>query len=127
MNPEENQLQSVLRALQERAKELNCIYRVDELLKQSDRPISDVCLAVIDVLPQGWQYPHLCEARIILEDTVVQGPGFKATQWVQSADIIVNGQVRGRVEVETGRLTNRTASGSVRVTAPQPQLTTTRA
>lgn len=66
MNPEENQLQSVLRALQERAKELNCIYRVDELLKQSDRPISDVCLAVIDVLPQGWQYPHLCEARIIL-------------------------------------------------------------
>ena len=39
MNREETQVTTILRELQERAKELNCLYRVDELLNQPELPL----------------------------------------------------------------------------------------
>jgi hypothetical protein len=55
----------MLHALQERAKELNCLYQVGELLAHADRPLDEVLNGIIQVLPRGWQYPHGCQARII--------------------------------------------------------------
>jgi hypothetical protein len=99
MDVDEPQLDTLLHSLQERAKELNCIYSVDELLKQLDRSMAEICRGIVDILPQGWQFPESCDARIILEEDVFQKPGFEPTRWVQSANIIVNGQILGRVEV----------------------------
>ena len=64
---DEAQVGVILRELQERAKELNCLYKVDELLNRSDLSLEQIFRAMIDVLPQGWQYPHDCQARIIFE------------------------------------------------------------
>ena len=99
MTPREEQLGSMLHALQERAKELNCLYRVGEILNQQDRSLEEVFRGIIDVLPPGWQHPQVCQARIIYEDLVVQPPDFQATPWVQKADIVVQGETVGAVEV----------------------------
>lgn len=93
----------MLHALQERAKELNCLYQVGELLSQSDRPLDDIFRAMIQVLPPGWQYPHECQARIVFEKLVVQPPGFQITPWVQKANIVVQGERVGAVEVSYRR------------------------
>ncbi len=47
----------ILHDLQERAKELNCLYRVDELLGREEASLDDVLGEVIRTLPAGWQYP----------------------------------------------------------------------
>ena len=99
MTPREEQLGSMLHALQERAKELNCLYRVGEILNQQDRSLEEVFRGIIAVLPPGWQHPQVCQARIIYEDLVVQPPDFQATPWVQKADIVVQGETVGAVEV----------------------------
>jgi hypothetical protein len=89
----------MLHALQERAKELNCLYRVGELLSRPQQPLEDVFREIIEVLPPGWQYPSDCQARIIFENRVFQPPDFRATPWGQKAQIILQGELAGTVEV----------------------------
>src|SRR6516165_2621830 len=99
MNREETRVASILHELQERAKELNCLYKVDELLNRSDLPLEDVLRGIVEILPPGWQYPHDCQARIVLENKPIEPADFQPTEWVQSAPIVVQGQTVGRVEV----------------------------
>jgi pyruvate,water dikinase len=99
MNTDEAQFGTILHALKEREKELNCLYQVGELLNQSARPLEEIFRDIIEVLPPGWQYPHICQARIIFDNLVVQPPDFQTAPWVQSASIVVQGQPVGAVEV----------------------------
>ncbi len=78
MSQDEAQVGDDLRELQERAKELNCLYRVDELLNRSDLPLEQIFRAIVEILPQGWQYPHDCQARIIFENHRHSADGFPA-------------------------------------------------
>ncbi|MGA3054022.1 MAG: PEP/pyruvate-binding domain-containing protein [Candidatus Korobacteraceae bacterium] len=99
MIKDEVQVGVILRELQERAKELNCLYKVDELLNRPDLSLEEIFRAMIAVLPPGWQYPHDCQARIIFEDQVTQPPDFLHTQFIQRANIVVQGEIVGNVEV----------------------------
>jgi len=99
MNRDEPQVAAILHELQERAKELNCLYRVDELLNQSELPLEEVLRGIVEILPPGWQYPQDCQARIVFEDTKVESANFTPTSWVQSANIVVQGATVGAVEV----------------------------
>ena len=99
MTRDETQVGIILRELQERAKELNCIYQVDELLNRSELSLDEIFHGIIQVLPPGWQHPHDCQARIIFESRTIQAPDFVATPWVQSANIVVQGETSGTVEV----------------------------
>jgi len=99
MIKDEVQVGVILRELQERAKELNCLYKVDELLNRPDLSLEEIFRAMIEVLPPGWQYPHDCQARIIFEDQVIEPPDFLPTQFIQRANIVVQGEIVGNVEV----------------------------
>ena len=96
---DESQVGVILRELQERAKELNCLYKVDELLNRPELSLEEIFRGMIEVLPPGWQYPHDCQARIIFENQVIQLPDFVSTPWVQAANIVVQGETVGSVEV----------------------------
>jgi len=89
---------AVLRALQERAKELKSIYTIDEIL-QSDKPIEEALRLVAEAIPAGWQYPQYCQARIILHNRTSSTLGFYETPWMQRAPIHVQGQQVGLVSV----------------------------
>jgi len=99
LKPDDSQFGSMLHALQERAKELNCLYRVGELLSQMDRPLDEIFRAIVEVLPPGWQYPYDCQAKISFEKQIVQTPDYLVTPWVQKANIVVQGEMLGSVEV----------------------------
>ena len=101
----------MLHALQERAKEFNCLYQVGELLSKSDRPLDEVFRDIIEVLPPGWQYPQECQSRIIFEKLLIQRPDFQATPWAQQADITVQGERLGVVEVSYRRELPRSDKG----------------
>jgi hypothetical protein len=99
MSLEEKHIGTMLHALQERAKELNCLYRVGELLNQTDLSLEQIFRGIIGVLPSGWQYPEACQARIVYEDIVVEPGNFQVTPWVQSGPIMVQGEEAGMVEI----------------------------
>jgi predicted nucleotidyltransferase len=85
--------------LEERAKELNCLYKVEELVSTPDTSIDDVCRGIIEAIPPGWQYPDICMAKVIAEGRTYTSPGFRETPWFQSADIIVQDVIAGAISV----------------------------
>ncbi len=99
MNREETQVTMILRELQERAKELNCLYRVDELLNQPDLPLEHIFQGIVEILPHGWQYTNDCQARIVFENKSIESVNFRSSPWIQNADLVVQGEILGSVEV----------------------------
>src|ERR1035437_5516030 len=111
MKTDETQFGTVIHALQERAKELNCLYQVGEILSHSQQPLEDIFREIVEVLPPGWQYPHDCQARILYEKLTIQSPDFQASPWVQRASIVVQGETVGTVEISYRREMPRSSEG----------------
>jgi len=99
MSVEPEPFADVLRALHERAKELNCLYRVEEILASPERPLLELLQAVVLALPPGWQHPAQCQARIRVGELEAATPGFEDSPWVQSAQVLVRGDLAGLVSV----------------------------
>ena len=93
----------ILLDLKERAKELDCLYRVEDVLSQDHLPLDQICTRIVQAIPAGWQYPEVCQARIIFEGNSYATAGFVETAWVQSADIIVESESTGSVVVSYRR------------------------
>jgi hypothetical protein len=89
----------LLHALKERAKELNCLYRIEEILGHPDVTPEQAFREVVDALPPGWQHPSVCRARIVFRDLKVEAPGFAETPWAQNSPIRLQGEPTGSVSV----------------------------
>ncbi len=92
-------LNTLFLSLQERAKELNCLLRVEEILNRPDADLPEVCADIITAIPDGWQYPTICRAVITVADQTFISDGFVETSWVQSADIIAQEKALGRISI----------------------------
>ena len=111
MSRDETQVATILRELQERAKELNCLYRVDELLSRPTLPLEIIFRSIVEILPQGWQYPQECQARIIFENDIIESVNFQPTSWTLSANLVVQGAPVGAVEVSYSKQMPRADEG----------------
>ena len=85
--------------LSERAKELSCLYKIEELLNKPDTNLAEICKGVIVAIPPGWQYPDICVAKLTLEGHSCQSSHFRETPWVQFADVKVQDRKVGRLSV----------------------------
>jgi pyruvate,water dikinase len=99
MDDTEKSIDRLIYDLGERAKELNCLYEVQELLNTSEITVDEVCQGIVKAIPPGWQYPDVCQAEIIFAGKSYQSPGFQESRWVQSADIIVQDERVGKISV----------------------------
>lgn len=100
MNPG-GSLEGIFGALQERAKELHCLYRVDEILEQGG-PEPDVLRAVLAALPAGWQYPETCIPWLKIGQQVYAPKGFSPTEQVLAEPVRVRGRVVGELRIYYG-------------------------
>jgi predicted nucleotidyltransferase len=89
----------LIASLQERAKELNCLYEVEQILARLDLPLEEAFQQVVEVIPPGWQYPDICRAMIEYGEKVFTNEDFRPTPWVQSRDIVIQDNVVGRLSV----------------------------
>jgi len=99
MGPNEDRTQA---ALAERVKELTCLHGLARAVGRSDVDLPTVLQEVVGLLPPAWQHPEVARARIVLDGRTYATPGFSGMHAVQSADIVVRGQRRGRVDVAYG-------------------------
>jgi pyruvate,water dikinase len=99
MKEQSNPVDRLIHDLRERAKELNCLYEVQELLSTPKITIEEICQGIIKVLPPGWQYPDVCQAEMTYNGNTYQTTGFRESPWVQSTDVIVQDEVIGKISV----------------------------
>ena len=95
----EESLQKRTHDLGKRVKELNCLYRISDLVQKPDIALEEVFQGVISLIPASWQYPDITSARIILEAQEFRTESFRETTWKQTSDIVVHGEQSGILEI----------------------------
>lgn len=92
-------MDELLASLKEREKELECLYRVGEILSLLDEPLGDICSKIVEAIPPGWQYPDICSAKIEIEGVTYCSANYEETSWVQSDKITARDLAVGTISV----------------------------
>ncbi|MBF8247313.1 MAG: phosphoenolpyruvate synthase [Bacteroidetes bacterium] len=99
MEDKEKSMDKFLLALKERAKELNCLYEVEELFSKPGVNLEEIFRGIVRALPAGWQYPDVCQARITYKGAFFETPRFAKTPWVQTVNLVVQDEVVGCIDI----------------------------
>jgi PAS domain S-box-containing protein len=92
-------LKEKTRVLAERMKELSCLYGISEIVRRPGISLDEIMQEAAKIIPAAWQYPDIACARITLNAQTFQSIRCGESPWRQAADLVVNGQTRGMVEV----------------------------
>jgi PAS domain S-box-containing protein len=95
----EHALREKAHDLDERIKELNCLYNFSRLREEAGVSLSETLNKIISIIPPAWQYPEITCARLVIEDKTYTTENFKETVWRQSSDIFVHDKRIGSLEV----------------------------
>ncbi len=95
----EQKLRKKTHELAERAKELNCLNRVSQLIDDPGKTQNELFQSIIELLPSSWQYPTCASARIVLGDQIIKTSGFIETRWKLSVPLIKHKAVAGSITV----------------------------
>lgn len=85
--------------LRERVKELTCLYGIAKLAEQAGLSLDEILQGIVKLLPPAWLYPGITSARIILDGHSYSTARFQESTQKQAANIVVDGEERGYVEV----------------------------
>ena len=93
----ERQLSQSSHALEERVKELNCLYNVASYLS-SDEPLPVILQKIADIVPPSLQYPEISRCRLTIDTEEYTSSDFTTSDWVLSQDIVVDNLTVGKIE-----------------------------
>jgi PAS domain S-box-containing protein len=95
----EKELQKSMGELDERVKELNCLFEISRIVETKMLSLEEILQGIVDLIPPAWQYPDVTCAKINLSGTELETPNYEATNWQQVSDVIVHGVSRGNLVV----------------------------
>lgn len=99
MNGFPGEQDSLLSTLREREKELDCLYKVDEVLCNHQRPLPAILESLVNVIPAGWRFPELCRASITFNNCLYRPRDFIVSPLSDNCPIISGGETVGNIEV----------------------------
>ncbi len=85
--------------LQERVKELTCLYGMTELIEKHGNSFDLILQGIADLIPSSWQYPEITSTRIVFDTKKFTSENYKKSRWRQSADVEMFKKKIGSVEV----------------------------
>jgi PAS domain S-box-containing protein len=88
--------------LRERIKELTTLHQVAQVLQLQQVSVPEILREIVTILPGGWQYPEIAEARIIFDGDEFKTTGFIPTSWMQHTDFQTRHGKKGAVEIAYG-------------------------
>jgi signal transduction histidine kinase len=89
-------------ALRERVKELTCLYSILTLAERHGLGLDELLQGIVALLPPAWQAPESTSARIVLDGRCYETGSVEDRPHRLAANILVNDQIRGSVEVLCG-------------------------
>ena len=85
--------------VEERVKELNCLYNLSGLAEQPGLSFEQFLQSVPSLLAAACRYPEITCVRVAFGNKEYQTDNFAATSWKQTADIRIRGNEVGIIEV----------------------------
>ncbi len=90
-------LDKLIDTLEERVRELNVLYEIEELLHQEGLTLDEIFERVVEMLPEAFQYPEICRARIVYQDRVFTSVEYKETPWALRAEMFFQDRSIGSI------------------------------
>lgn len=87
------------RELDERVKELNCLYAVSRLLNQTGADFDTVMQAVAGLLPRGFTHADMAGAQVMIGRQEFASEGYEKTPWRIACPVTAGGLRRGCIAV----------------------------
>jgi len=82
----------------ERLKELNCINKITDLIKQQ-KNINETLKAICNIIPQAYQYPEFAVCSIEYDNKKYTSDFFIETSWYQKAEFTTINEKKGIIRV----------------------------
>jgi len=95
----EEALRKLAHTLEERVKELNCLFGLSDIVERSRGSLDHVLRETVELLPRSWGHPEIACACIVMDGREYRSVNCRDSAWKQAADIIVHGRRAGVVEV----------------------------
>jgi len=73
----DSKIQNLIKNLQERSKELTCLYKVEEILNKKELSLPQIFEKLVRIIPWGWQYPEFAQVKIQYNDQVYKSPKYE--------------------------------------------------
>lgn len=90
---------AVPNALNERIKELNCLYSISSLLENQDVTLDWILSRAVELIPAALQYPELACSCIKLDGHEYVSAKFKRTEWCRNTKIMLHDRHVGDLDV----------------------------
>lgn len=87
------------RLLNERVKELECVYQAIRILRDPDLRLEEKIGRIVDLLPKAWLRPDLACARAVIGEREFRTARFAPAEWVLKTPIAIKGEALGSLEV----------------------------
>lgn len=97
MHNSQDNIESIVKSLNERKKELECIYKIDSILKDFDNDLQNVLSQLVEVIPIGWRYSDICKLKISVFDVEVESKDFKKSELKQKANLFIDEKAVGEI------------------------------
>ncbi len=85
--------------LQERLKELKCLFRISELVDYFGDDLDSILEGIVEILPESWQYPDITTVAVRVNNKVYRTEGFRETRWRLDAKIKCSSTSEGGLTV----------------------------
>ena len=95
----ERERERLLHDLNERVKELNCLYGLSKIVDQPGISLEDIYEQMVHLIPTGFQFPEKTCARMVLENREFKTDNCVETRWSQSVDLRAFGEKIGSIDV----------------------------
>jgi PAS domain S-box-containing protein len=92
-------LKSTTHNLNERVKELNCLYSISNILNEPSLPAEKIYNRILKVIISSYQYPEITVVKLNVDGNEYKTKYFKETIWKQSKPIIVRNKKIGELEI----------------------------
>ncbi len=93
------ELQKRTRDLDDRLKEINCLYGINEISTIPGITLQNIFRETLHLIQASWQYPEITGARIIFEGETIQSDNFREREWILSTDMVIRNKKSGSIEV----------------------------
>jgi CRP-like cAMP-binding protein len=96
---EPERITALIESLTERGKELNCIYQLNDLLRDYTIPLPEVFREIVGMIPAAWRYADICRASVVYDGETYEKEPFTYTKLKQSAPIQIEDNIVGEIRI----------------------------
>jgi hypothetical protein len=95
----QDELERKTHELNERLKELNCLYEISDIMELQRLSPKQALASIVNILPPAFQFPELASARIAINGDVFKSANFREGPWILSIPIHIQTDKVGSLDL----------------------------